>query len=72
LRDLDGTIPIQIIGAGYDYVEGVFLERPGRTEAVEIARRVYRFAPEVVVQGPGDVESLADELEQGRFFLWWD
>ena len=70
LRDLMRTHPFVVTGAGISFVEGYFVEAP--TDALELAKRMYRFCPDIVDQGTGTVAALAKELERGQLYLWWD
>jgi hypothetical protein len=70
LRELMGTHPFRVTGAGIDFVEGRFLEPPADTRA--LAKEMYRFCPDIVDQGTGTVAALAKELEGGLLYLWWD
>jgi Domain of unknown function (DUF4253) len=71
LRELDRTHPFVLTEAGIDVAAGHFV-RPVR-DALSLARRMYRFCPDIVDQGTGDVATLADELERTQdLYLWWD
>jgi hypothetical protein len=70
LRDLMRTHPFLITGAGIDFVEGRFLEPP--PDARSLAKKMYRFCPDIVDQGTGTVAALAKELKRGSLYLWWD
>jgi Domain of unknown function (DUF4253) len=70
LRDLMKTDPFVVTGAGLDFVEGRFVEPPANADA--LAEKMYRFCPDIVDQGTGTVAALADELERGGLYLWWD
>lgn len=63
--------PFDLLGAGFDFVVGRFTKpvRSGR----KLARHVYEFCPDIVDQGCGSVDELADELATtGKLVLWWD
>lgn len=70
LRDLMRTHPFVVTGAGIDFVEGYFVEPP--KDSLGLAKRMYRFCPDIVDQGTGTVAALAKELERGSLYLWWD
>lgn len=39
----------------------------------EFAARVYRFCPDIVDQGLGDIEALQEQIRQEQMLdLWWD
>lgn len=70
LRKLSAEHPFAIVGVGHDFVDARFLADIKTPMA--LARRVYRFCPDLVDQGVGGVEALAESLASGRLFLWWD
>jgi hypothetical protein len=52
-------------------VEGRFLSEVRDADA--LARRFYKFCPDIVEQGTETVEVLARELrESQRIYCWWD
>jgi hypothetical protein len=71
LRDLHRTHPFVVTEAGLDYVAGRFarpVRDPGR-----LARRFFRFCPDIVWQGTDTVAALADELRASQtLYCWWD
>jgi hypothetical protein len=49
--------------------------RPPSTDqaALALAREQFRYAPDIVQQGVGDVETLAASLKNGHvWYFWWD
>lgn len=71
LRRLYRDQPFVLTGAGIDFVEGYFRE-PVR-DPVVLARRFYRFCPDVVDLGTGSVAALAKELRAtNALYCWWD
>ncbi len=59
-----------ITGAGADWMEATFVQRPRNMKA--FARNVVSFAPDVLRDGP-TVEKIAGKMEQGNGFrLVWD
>ncbi len=39
----------------------------------DLAERMYEFCPDIVDQGVGDVDALAESLaESDHLFFWWD
>jgi hypothetical protein len=51
------------------------VSRPPTTDqaALALAREHYSYAPDIVQQGTGDVETLAATLKNARaWFFWWD
>jgi hypothetical protein len=70
LKELEAEQPFVLTGVGFDYLEGNFtapLKDPRG-----LARRMYKFCPDIVDQGTGTVEKLAKELQRGRLYFWWD
>lgn len=56
---------------GFDLCAGRFNKPPA--DYVALAKKMYEFCPDIVDQGTGSVEKLAEELQKsGRFFFWWD
>lgn len=56
---------------GFDLCGGRFNKPP--KDYAALAKKIYEFCPDVVDQGTGSVEKLADEMKRtGRFFFWWD
>jgi hypothetical protein len=73
LRELDRTHPFTLTVASSDQVEGRFAHAPRGQDALALARRMYRFDPDIVDQGTGSVRGLARVLERrGTLYLWWD
>jgi len=70
LKELEQEQPFVLTGVGFDYLEGNFtapLKDPRG-----LAKRMYKFCPDIVDQGVGTVENLAKELQKGRLYFWWD
>jgi hypothetical protein len=73
LKRLNATHPFTITGADSDSVLARFTRRPQGKDAEELARLIYRFAPDNVDQGSGSVADLRRRLERtGVLDLWWD
>ena len=71
LRALERDEPFILTGMGFDWVEGRFLSEVRDADA--LARRFYKFCPDIVEQGTETVEVLARELrESQRIYCWWD
>jgi hypothetical protein len=52
-------------------MQGRFVREIGDANA--LARRFYAFCPDIVDQGTGSVEALAQELRRSRtLYCWWD
>ncbi len=70
LRGMEEQNPFTLTGAGLDFLEGYFVTPPDNAPA--LAKRMYEFCPDIVDQGTGTVEALADELAKGKLYFWWD
>ena len=71
MRQWENRYSFDIIAVGFDFVEAIFTRPPA--DMYSFAREVYSFCPDVVDQGTGTVEALADEMRRSnRLFLWWD
>jgi hypothetical protein len=71
LRDWHRRYGLAIYGAGMDFVEATFVQQPPDMQA--FAKEVYEFCPDVVDQGTGSVEVLADQMKrENTLYLWWD
>jgi hypothetical protein len=71
LREQQKLGSFVVTGAGPDWVEARFITPPKNMRA--FARRVASFAPDVLREGPGTVERLADRMEEtDGFRLVWD
>lgn len=71
LREWDERFGIDILGAGFDWAQAEFVNKPDDMDA--FAAEVYEFCPDVVEQGSGSVEALAKEMsDTNSVFLWWD
>lgn len=70
LKELETEQPFVLTGVGFDYLEGNFTTR--LKDPRGLAKRMYKFCPDIVDQGTGTVEKLASELQKGRLYFWWD
>lgn len=70
-RSWDQKYGLKLVGAGFDWLEAEFVGAPDNWEV--FAGEVYEFCPDVVDQGAGDVEALAQEMKRtDTVYLWWD
>ncbi|MFO0722822.1 MAG: ankyrin repeat domain-containing protein [Myxococcota bacterium] len=73
LQALEADHPFTLSVIGHDTLEGRFRPLPNPKAARELAKRMYKFCPDIVDQGTQTVSALARELQaDGRLFLWWD
>lgn len=71
IETLDVTFDLTLIGAGVDWCE--FTVGNQETDWNILAARIYEFCPDVVDQGTGSVEDLAQEMKRtNTLYLWWD
>jgi hypothetical protein len=71
LKEWEKSVPFDIIGADFNWVELEFKKVPANLKS--FTEEVYDFCPDAVDQGPGTPEALAREIQQTkRLFLWWD
>lgn len=62
---------LKVLALMSDTVGGEFLKTAANPE--ELAASMYEFCPDIVDQGYGDLEALAESLAGDRtFFFWWD
>jgi hypothetical protein len=61
---------VNIVHAESDTIELDLLRLP--SNAAALAEDLYEFCPDIVDQGVGTVEELAESIEAtGRVYLWW-
>ncbi|MBE9229991.1 DUF4253 domain-containing protein [Phormidium sp. LEGE 05292] len=71
LKDLDREQPFVLTCIARDTLAGRFLTTIKNPE--ELAERMYVFCSDIVDQGCGSVEILAEELASThKLFFWWD
>lgn len=71
LREWNIKYPFQIIGAGFDWVEAIFVKKPSDMKA--FSKELYEFCPDIVDQGVGSVKNLETEMNKSDvLYLWWD
>lgn len=72
LKKIGSAQPFAISEAGFDYCAGNFLS--SIKDPKQLADELYKFCPDIVDQGVGDVETLEKELSQPtpKLYLWWD
>jgi hypothetical protein len=71
LRHLEQTHPFILTSCSFDALAGDFVQPV--FDAPQLARKMYRFCPDIVEQGTRTVRALARSLEESQsFFFWWD
>ncbi len=70
-RPWEKQYDLELVGAGLDWMEAKIGNPP--SDWLAFAKDVYKFCPDIVDQGVGDVAALAEEMERsGDLYLWWD
>lgn len=71
LREYDATVGIAIAAAETDKVEFALRRTPA--DLATFAADLYAFCPDIVDQGVGTIEALAELIDiTGIITLWWD
>ena len=71
IRVFDKKYALQLTGAGGDWCEFSIDHPP--TDWMTLAKEAYKVCPDIVDQGTGTVEKLADEMKRTkRLYFWWD
>ena len=71
LKEWQKICSFTIDGAGEDWMSADFIKKPADMKA--FAQEVYDFCPDVVDQGAGDADKLAQQMEEDNsLYLWWD
>ena len=71
IKRFDNDYAINLVGASGDWCEFELTKEP--TNWLSFAKEVYKVCPDVVDQGAGTVQALADEMKRTkRLYFWWD
>lgn len=71
IKTFDKKYSLELIGASGDWCEFIIHNEPKNWQ--QFAKEVYKVCPDVVDQGTGTVEALADEMKKTkRLYFWWD
>jgi hypothetical protein len=71
LRRLEQTYPLDLIGAGSSWIECKLTTR--LLDPDTLARKVYKFCPDIVDDGAGSIEVLAEQIKSTQtLYLWWN
>lgn len=71
IKTFDKKYSLELIGASGDWCEFVIHNEPNNW--TQFAKEVYQVCPDVVDQGTGTVQALADEMKRTkRLYFWWD
>lgn len=64
------TYGVDIFHAETDTIEFALSREP--TDRMAFANELYEFCPDIVDQGVGSIEALAESFEVPHVYLWWD
>jgi hypothetical protein len=71
VQQFDSRYSLRLIGAGGDWCEFDIQQPPANW--MQIANEAYLVCPDIVEQGTGSVEKLAEEMKRTRrLYFWWD
>ncbi len=71
IKKFDEKYSLQLTGVGNDWCE--FKVNTPHIDWLQFAKEAYKVCPDIVDQGAGSVEKLADEMKRtGRLYFWWD
>ena len=71
ISEYDEKYGIELVLAETDSIVLDFKKLP--ENIMELAKDIYEFCPDIVDQGSGDINILAEGLEiTHRLYLWWD
>lgn len=71
IKTFDKKYSLELIGASGDWCEFIIHNEPKNW--TQLAKEVYKVCPDVVDQGAGTIQALADEMKRTkRLYFWWD
>ncbi len=71
IKTFDKKYSLELIGASGDWCEFIINNEPNNW--TQFAEEVYKVCPDVVEQGTGTIQALADEMKRTkRLYFWWD
>ena len=71
IRNFDKKYSLELIGASGDWCEFIVHNEP--KSWIQFAKEVYKVCPDVVDQGAGTIQALAEEMKRTkRLYFWWD
>ena len=71
VKKFDKKYSLDLVGAGFDWCE--FIINNNVEDWLTFAKEAYKVCPDIVEQGTGTVEKLADEMKRTkRLYFWWD
>ncbi|MBV4360658.1 DUF4253 domain-containing protein [Pinibacter aurantiacus] len=71
IKQFDKKYSLELVGASGDWCDFVIHKEP--KDWMQFAKEVYKVCPDVVDQGTGTLQVLADEMKRTkRLYFWWD
>lgn len=71
VKKFDEKYSLELVGASGDWCEFKINKEPQNW--LTLAKEAYKACPDIVDQGSGTVEKLAEEMKQtNRLYFWWD
>jgi hypothetical protein len=71
IKSFDRKYSLELIGTSGDWCEFIIHNEP--KSWTQFAKEVYKVCPDVVDQGAGTLQALADEMKRTkRLYFWWD
>jgi len=71
IKTFDEKYNLELTAASGDWCEFRIMKEP--TDWLTIANEAYAVCPDIVDQGAGSVETLAEEMKRTRrLYFWWD
>jgi len=71
IKTFHQQIELELIGAGRDWCE--FVIKKDSKNWKKLANEIYEVCPDIVDQGIGSVDELAEEMKKTkRLYFWWD
>lgn len=71
VQQFDQQCDLELVGAGFDWCEFKINKAPENW--MKLAEEAYAVCPDIVDQGTGTVEALAEEMKtKRRLYFWWD
>jgi hypothetical protein len=71
IKNFDKKYSLELIGASGDWCEFIIHNEPKNW--IEFAKEAYKVCPDIVEQGAGTIQALAEEMKKTkRLYFWWD
>ena len=71
IKGLDKKYELELIGASGEWCEFIIHKEPENW--IDFGNEIYKICPDIVDQGAGSVEVLAEEMKKTkRLYFWWD